>query len=249
MKDKKIDYEKVEDYEYEICGPPNENIIGWFKIKLPPIAIARLNGYIDDPETKEYEASRSLAGNISNSYYLKDEDNWFFKNYLDFMCQDYFKYYNYHPEGALGMGNFGKHPFRLDSLWVNFQRQGEFNPSHTHAGAFSFAIFMKIPTHWEEQYKLPSVVKSNAPRASDFAFEYLNTLGEIVTSTYQMSPDEEGSMLFFPAKLNHLVHPFYNCDQPRISIAGNISYNTDIILKTDEEIEESFKKEGKIIAR
>ena len=232
--------EKVENYEYEICRPPPENIIGWFKIKLPPTAIARLNEYIDDPETKDYEATQSLAGNISNSYYLKDVDNWFFKNYIEFMCYDYFDYFNYQPAGVLGMKNFGKHPFQLDSLWVNFQKQGEFNPSHTHSGAFSFAIFMKIPTHWQEQHNLPSVAKSNCPRASDFTFEYLTTLGDLAYSPFPMSPDEEGSMLFFPARLNHLVYPFYNSDKPRISIAGNVTYNTSVILKTDKEINESF---------
>ena len=30
----------------------------------------------------------------------------------------------------------------------------------------------------------------------------------------------------FPAKLPHLVYPFYSTDKTRISIAGNILYDT-----------------------
>ena len=40
--------------------------------------------------------------------------------------------------------------------------------------------------------------------------------------TYKLSSKDEGSMLFFPSQLKHQVHPFYNCDETRISISGNI---------------------------
>ena len=45
-----------------------------------------------------------------------------------------------------------------------------------------------------------------------------------------MNPDKEGTMLFFPAKLQHCVYPFYNCDEDRISISGNIKLNTAKLL-------------------
>ena len=32
----------------------------------------------------------------------------------------------------------------------------------------------------------------------------------------------EGMLLFFPARLNHEVYPYYNCDEQRISISGNV---------------------------
>ena len=33
-------------------------------------------------------------------------------------------------------------------------------------------------------------------------------------------------MLFFPSKLNHVVYPFYKCDEERISISGNVGVDT-----------------------
>ena len=50
-----------------------------------------------------------------------------------------------------------------------------------------------------------------------------NILGNIKTFSYLLTPDYEGTMLFFPAALRHCVYPFYNTDEPRISISGNIA--------------------------
>ena len=50
--------------------------------------------------------------------------------------------------------------------------------------------------------------------------------GQVTDYTYAMNSDMEGTMLLFPAKLTHQVYPFYNCDEDRISISGNITLNT-----------------------
>jgi hypothetical protein len=235
--------EVIEDYTYSVETVPSD--IGWFRVELPPTAIARLKTYIKKPEN--VSATKNLAGNISYSYYLKDVDDWFFKNYVEFMCKDYKAWSSYFDlEPSIGQHNNDKHPYMLDSLWVNHQKQHEFNPSHIHAGIYSFVIFMKIPTKWEEQHALPFSENSNAPRASDFSFEYLNGYGKNKVETFLMSSDWENSMLFFPANLRHAVYPFYNCDEERITISGNIGYNTNVKLKTDEEITEDLKKRGLI---
>ena len=53
-------------------------------------------------------------------------------------------------------------------------------------------------------------------RCNSFMYAYVKM--------YNLSPKYEGFMLFFPAKLRHCVYPFYETDEPRISIAGNLSY-------------------------
>ena len=146
--------------------------------------------------------------------------------------------YHYMPDGSL-MSDV-KHietygfPYRLvikegqtlavNSLWVNFQRQTEFNPMHDHAGVYSFVIWMQIPTSFEEQRKLPIAINSNAStQISNFAFTYTDILGNICSFIYNMEKQAEGFMVLFPASLHHLVNPFYNNDGERISISGNIS--------------------------
>ena len=45
--------------------------------------------------------------------------------------------------------------------------------------------------------------------------------------TYHLSPEYEGMMLFFPSRLDHMVYPFYDCDEDRITVSGNILVNTN----------------------
>ena len=133
--------------------------------------------------------------------------------------------------------NFGPHFIRqgskiqnqlnLDGFWVNYQYENEFNPFHSHTGIYSFAIWLKIPTNWNEQCKLPflSGVEEKSKKAGCFEFQYTNTVGQIQAKTYRLDKSYENKIIFFPASLQHAVHPFYSCDEPRISVAGNISLN------------------------
>ena len=127
------------------------------------------------------------------------------------------------------------------SLWVNYQRQYEFNPIHDHSGLYSFVIFMKIPTHWKEQIALPISVNSNAPLASHFQFILGKENGEVMTFPIALSPEDEGRMLFFPAWLRHMVYPFYECEEERITISGNIDLNLEKKENADEEEENMTK--------
>ena len=45
---------------------------------------------------------------------------------------------------------------------------------------------------------------------------------------YQLTKKDEGTMLFFPSKLLHAVYRYYNCEEERVSISGNVWLNTDI---------------------
>ena len=74
--------------------------------------------------------------------------------------------------------------------------------------------------------KMPqfSEISDQNIKAGIFEFEYIDPLGIIQNLGYKLSPALEGTMIFFPAKLRHCVYPFYKTDEPRISIAGNLSY-------------------------
>ena len=114
----------------------------------------------------------------------------------------------------------------IHDLWVNYQYKHEFNPYHFHGGMYSFVIWMKIPTDWKEQNQLPFLdgINEDNKKVSNFEFEYLDMLGNIKHYGYRLDPSMEGHMLLFPARLQHTVYPFYNCDDARISIAGNLWY-------------------------
>ena len=115
----------------------------------------------------------------------------------------------------------GTHGKKKDMLWHSHEAFGT-----DYAGVYSFAIWLKIPTQWEDQCKLPFLdgMKKSDKKASIFEFEYHDILGGVCNYGYRLDPSMEGCMVFFPATLRHTVYPFYNCDESRISIAGNLWY-------------------------
>jgi hypothetical protein len=97
-------------------------------------------------------------------------------------------------------------------LWVNYQKQYEFNPSHNHAGEFSFVIYASIPEEIRNEHKnahgntkTRGLIQFNSERTSE---------------TVLLNPSEN-NILIFKSDHKHQVYPFYS-DLTRISIAGNI---------------------------
>ena len=209
--------------KFEVVARAPKQLEGWLETQLPKTVMMRLQSYIETAKKNPVSNNSTLAGNITKSLLLKDKDDWFFETILNPLIGKFMECY---PTFVDGISIFTEDvPFCLSTFWVNFQKENEFNPPHDHSGAFSFVIWVKIPTDWREQHALPISANSNAPRASDFEFRYTSMLGDILNSTYLLDKEVEGSMLFFPAKLMHEVYPFYNCDKERISISGNILFD------------------------
>lgn len=203
--------------DIKVISPKN---LGWLEKKLNSVEMNYLWKCV---ENRKESHKKDLAGNIHESNVLVDENDWFFKNTVVPLCQKYAEQFE----------NIGSHvptnqthPYYLSSFWVNYQKQNEFNPLHDHNGVYSFVIWMKIPTRHEEQNKNPISSLSNAPKISTFNFHFTDILGRFRHFTYKMNPEIEGTMLFFPAKLNHIVYPFYDCEEDRVSISGNIQIDT-----------------------
>ena len=200
-----------------VITPPN---IGWLEYKLNSKEMDYVWRCI---ENKKENVNKTLAGNISASYSLMDRGDWFWMNVILPLVMHY----------ADDFRNMGKqlpikvkHPYCLDRWWVNYQKQNEFNPIHNHTGVYSFVIWMKIPYDSRKQKQKDIARNSNTPSIGDFQFMYSNMLGENDTCSYPMNPNLEGTMLFFPAQLDHQVYPFYDCDEERISVSGNIMVDT-----------------------
>jgi hypothetical protein len=183
-----------------------------------------------------------LAGNISKSENLIDNNNWFFESCLKVKCEKIF-YSNWEEYYRFKILKEEKSPeWFLKSLWVNYQKQHEFNPPHYHQGGigFSFVVFMKIPTHWKEQHALPFVGNANSPAASNFAFINPGQPPDRNISFFdiKLSSEDEGRMLFFPSSQYHQVYPFYGTEEERITISGNIQIKSSLI-KSSAEVEDA----------
>jgi len=200
----------------------------WIDTRLTEKEMDFLWGCISE-ENKE-DHSKQLAGNISKSELIVDKDNWFYKSALKKLTErmfyrDWDNFSKYHIEVEEGVS---LPEFEMNRFWVNYQRQYEFNPLHFHSGLYSFVIFMKIPTHWKEQHEM-NKDEFRARVASDFVFvwgsenmEQRGGCNGIVKENLQLSSEDEGRMVFFPAWLQHMVYPFYECEEERVTISGNI---------------------------
>ena len=223
--------DKIEIKTLELGSP--SNIAQMFK--LPQQMIDYLWERIDIVKKKQNCFKKSLAGNISHSCKLDDPQNLVIENLFD-------KLYN--PDSNPKMFKFideevaniykrtGLKDARLDpyleTIWVNFQKKGEFQPIHSHTGVFSFVIWMDIPYHSKDEAKLP-LAKSSCPNppGGNFSFAYSDGISRTVKEQFiEMSPDMNGHCCFFPSNLAHQVYPFYTSDKDRISISGNIMYRT-----------------------
>lgn len=100
-------------------------------------------------------------------------------------------------------------PYHMGNPWINYQRKCEYVPNHTHDGIYSYSIWLKIPA------------KCN------FEFTYTNIIGNIEQQKIELTQENEGKIIFFPAKLPHIAYPFSDSDGVRVSISGNISLDSN----------------------
>ena len=163
-----------------------------------------------------------LAGNIKNEYGLnkckKDLENFMVNQALE-----YDKAFDYGHQIKIADKDM---PYIMKESWVNFQAKHEFNPFHTHTGIYSFVLFVDIPYTEEDMSKSPGA-KSNSNCAGALSFYYTDILGGMRDFTFKASKKDKQSFIFFPAKLPHSVHPFYEIDTYRITVSGNIIYKND----------------------
>ena len=203
---------------HQIVG---ETSIDYMDVRITEEVMTYLWSIINNSSARE-PAGKELAGNISRSFFIQDKDNLFYENILKSLaelmyCKDWNNYYDIH------ITKVNSFPiFELRELWVNFQKQYEFNPTHQHTAYFSFVIFMKIPTHWKEQHALPWLHDVAEPLASNFQFIVGQPNGQVIPIQIPLSPEDEGRMLFFPGWLSHQVFPFYGSEEERVTVSGNI---------------------------
>ena len=203
-----------------ICPHP----VGWLEYTLSQQEIDYLWNCV---ENKGETHKAYLIGHITHSFKLNDTNNWFFDNVLLPLVNRYIdEFSNIGREVPI---NSGYAPYYLDQWWVNYQKEGDFNPLHVHGSVYSFAIWLKIPTNHADQNESPlakGINHGGVPRISCFEFAYNDILGNISNYTYPLNSTDPIKMLLFPAKLHHMVYPFYNCTEDRITIAGNIGLDT-----------------------
>ena len=167
---------------------------------------------IDEGKKTTRDFRDKLAGILDNEKGYDEESKKkvlpYMSQYLGIYDQMYQKYvlkpYEKRPE------------YVISALWVNYQKQHEFNPPHDHDGKLSFVVYLQIPEELKKEHKA-FTGKSCGPGGIQFIYGD----GPRDCVTYQSFFPEEGDMYIFPAWLKHWVAP-YKSDVTRISVSGNV---------------------------
>jgi uncharacterized protein (TIGR02466 family) len=166
---------------------------------------------------------KRLAGNLKEEYSyanaftpnqrqkVNEELLWLASNYTKLASEFHNKKYVCEPDEI----------FLQEPIWINYMKQGEWNPLHAHAGDISCVIYLQVPKEIEDENKTTEESsKSNTPSAGRIEFNYGEDIG--YSTNGAMYTPKEKDMIIFPAKLNHMVYPFKSKTE-RISVSVNFS--------------------------
>ena len=191
--------------------------VGYVKDTIPYNIFAQLTEAASLARENAINVNRELAGAIKEEYSIVHSD-FILGEFFDYIIEligDYEQSFttpisrDSFTYPLLKMGFAPRES--LISTWINFQKKNEYNPPHSHFGAYSFVIWLSLPYDTKEEKKL---YKSS----TDFNFQFIQD-GKIQQCPLDSS---EGDIILFPADLWHSVHPFFLSDEFRVSISGNI---------------------------
>ena len=191
--------------------------VGYVKDTIPYNIFAQLTEAASLARENAINVNRELAGAIKEEYSIVHSD-FILGEFFDYIIEligDYEQSFTTpvsKDSFTYPLLKMGFAPRKsLISTWINFQKKNEYNPPHSHFGAYSFVIWLSLPYDTKEEKKL---YKSS----TDFNFQFIQD-GKIQQCPLDSS---EGDIILFPADLWHSVQPFFLSDEFRVSISGNI---------------------------
>ena len=123
-----------------------------FKGKLPSPLLKTLLGLGESVlvnPTASPDASSKLAGQLSQQRELRPEQpgvQALMDGHLLPACHHWIQHVmERQPPQGRGPWVPGRYQLQPIDLWLNCQRAGDYNPTHTHGGSFSGVIFLKVP--------------------------------------------------------------------------------------------------------
>ena len=171
---------------------------------------------LSEGEASKEDASPELAGVLKKQFHYRN------KRKFDQFLVKIFNLYTYVYSTWKSTKKAKPPTFFLEKLWINFQGPNEFNPPHSHGGALSFVIFLKIPIELRAENQN---YKGLSAGPGGITFLY-GDVEEYCITAQSLFP-EEGDMYIFPAWVKHWVYPF-TTDCKRISVSGNVIDKIDL---------------------
>ena len=186
------------------------------KVKFFPFGPLLFNCTVSEEDCKSIEKlfvkddklshHKKLAGHIKHEYKIEKEK-------LNIILRKYLNAF----EGAHENYYLNKKNFFINDSWVNFMKEGDFNPIHTHNLCdFSAVLFIKVPNEIKEEH---ANFEGQGFGAGVLTF-ITGTQTVNFISQRSFFP-EERELFIFPKDLLHYVAPFKS-DVERVSVAFNL---------------------------
>ena len=109
-----------------------------------------------------------------------------------------------------------KPSYFMSAMWINYQKQHDFNPPHDHDGKLSFVVYLSIPDELKKENK---EYKGRSCGPGGIQIMYGDGPRGCITNLSHFP--EAGDMFIFPAWVKHWVSP-YKSNCVRVSVSGNI---------------------------
>jgi hypothetical protein len=187
--------------------------LGIFISEIPRNLLNKIKIECSNLSKKEKMISGITSNKVPEHYYLENNHKELF-SFLNIWVKKYFEKYNYSKYYKI-LNKDAKIIFKKP--WFNIQKKDEFIPNHTHDGILSYSIWIH----------LPFLKKNNEKNKfeSCFEFHYQNILGATNSHLIPLDKSYEGKFVLFPSTLQHCVYPFFDNNETRISVSGNICFD------------------------
>ena len=153
--------------------------------------------------------SKFLVGDFDSQFQINH--NKYDEIISDYLIKFKVAFYNYY--------GFDTPKFKINDAWVNYMKDGDFNPEHMHPTFLSSVLFLQVPDDLKtEREKYKGNFKNGGAGCLTFTHPDNNDSPYIINErTFR---PEEGDLFVFPGTLKHFVWPFKSKVE-RISVAAN----------------------------
>ena len=195
------------------------------KYQVPLEVFVGLNELYETQKKHLPNASKQLAGKIP------DEVSLFYAGPTNekmhahsYVSEDILKWFYSIFDHYLKWTKTLDYTMKINSIWVNEMKAGDYNPVHIHQGriytGLSSVMILKLPKDMG-----PEIARPDQPMNGQLQIMG-NVSGQFVISDY--SPKMKiGDFYIFPYDLRHVVYPFTNKKEKRRTLVCNmdVEYN------------------------
>lgn len=168
--------------------------------------------------------NKQLAGHIEKENLFDDND----KDWINNNLKEHFLTYKTAMKEHYGTLSFKENAnstgIKIEHVWINFMKSGEFNPPHTHKYDLSFVLFLQVPSTLKKE-RMEFGGSDKGPGCLQFM--YGENHNSMFVNNHTFFP-REGDIFIFPSGLKHFVFPFKS-DCERVSVSGNLTFTYDSI--------------------